>query len=131
MPCSLRPQDQEGFHGKPGFLEAVLLREPAPPPLDLESRAQVENAEAGGRGRGFREGREKEAGCSPVHHARRLRQLLLCRVSKERPRVRRQAGCCRSRDWAGSEIASCNYPARKFGVKNGMWMKRLSSSAPT
>ena len=24
----------------------------------------------------------------------------------------------------GSEIASCNYPARKFGVKNGMWMKK-------
>ncbi|KAF4122391.1 DNA repair protein REV1 [Geosmithia morbida] len=24
----------------------------------------------------------------------------------------------------GSEIASCNYPARRFGVKNGMWMKR-------
>lgn len=24
----------------------------------------------------------------------------------------------------GSEIASCNYPARKYGVKNGMWMKR-------
>lgn len=24
----------------------------------------------------------------------------------------------------GSEIASCNYPAREFGVKNGMWMKR-------
>ena len=23
----------------------------------------------------------------------------------------------------GSEIASCNYPARVFGVKNGMWMK--------
>lgn len=23
----------------------------------------------------------------------------------------------------GSEIASCNYPARAFGVKNGMWMK--------
>lgn len=23
----------------------------------------------------------------------------------------------------GSEIASCNYPARQFGVKNGMWMK--------
>lgn len=23
----------------------------------------------------------------------------------------------------GSEIASCNYPARDFGVKNGMWMK--------
>ena len=25
---------------------------------------------------------------------------------------------------SGSEIASCNYSARKFGVKNGMWMKR-------
>ncbi|PNS16148.1 DNA repair protein rev1 [Sphaceloma murrayae] len=24
----------------------------------------------------------------------------------------------------GSEIASCNYPARKFGVSNGMWMKK-------
>jgi DNA repair protein REV1 len=24
---------------------------------------------------------------------------------------------------SGSEIASCNYPARTFGVKNGMWMK--------
>lgn len=24
---------------------------------------------------------------------------------------------------AGSEIASCNYPARVFGIKNGMWMK--------
>lgn len=24
----------------------------------------------------------------------------------------------------GSEIASCNYPARKYGIKNGMWMKR-------
>jgi DNA repair protein REV1 len=25
---------------------------------------------------------------------------------------------------SGSEIASCNYVARKFGVKNGMWMKK-------
>lgn len=24
---------------------------------------------------------------------------------------------------SGSEIASCNYPARAFGVKNGMWMR--------
>lgn len=24
---------------------------------------------------------------------------------------------------SGSEIASCNYPARAFGIKNGMWMK--------
>ncbi|KAJ9155943.1 DNA repair protein REV1 [Coniochaeta hoffmannii] len=30
----------------------------------------------------------------------------------------------------GSEIASCNYPARKFGVKNGMWMKRALELYP-
>ena len=30
----------------------------------------------------------------------------------------------------GSEIASCNYPARKFGVKNGMWMKKASELCP-
>jgi DNA repair protein REV1 len=31
----------------------------------------------------------------------------------------------------GSEIASCNYPARAFGVKNGMWMKRALELCPT
>ncbi|KAH8675719.1 impB/mucB/samB family protein [Xylariales sp. PMI_506] len=30
----------------------------------------------------------------------------------------------------GSEIASCNYPARNFGVKNGMWMKRAKELCP-
>ncbi|ORY65882.1 uncharacterized protein BCR38DRAFT_456568 [Pseudomassariella vexata] len=30
----------------------------------------------------------------------------------------------------GSEIASCNYPARKFGVKNGMWMKKAKELCP-
>ena len=30
----------------------------------------------------------------------------------------------------GSEIASCNYPARKFGVKNGMWMKTALELCP-
>src|SRR5690242_21881913 len=29
-----------------------------------------------------------------------------------------------------SEIASCNYPARKYGVKNGMWMKRALELCP-
>ena len=29
-----------------------------------------------------------------------------------------------------SEIASCNYPARKFGVKNGMWMKYALQLCP-
>ena len=31
---------------------------------------------------------------------------------------------------SGSEIASCNYPARKFGVKNGMWMKSAHKICP-
>ena len=31
---------------------------------------------------------------------------------------------------SGSEIASCNYPARNFGVKNGMWMKNAQQLCP-
>lgn len=31
---------------------------------------------------------------------------------------------------SGSEIASCNYPARKYGIKNGMWMKRAQQLCP-
>lgn len=31
---------------------------------------------------------------------------------------------------SGSEIASCNYPARDFGVKNGMWMKQAHKLCP-
>lgn len=31
---------------------------------------------------------------------------------------------------SGSEIASCNYPARDHGVKNGMWMKRAQEMCP-
>ena len=31
---------------------------------------------------------------------------------------------------SGSEIASCNYPARQFGIKNGMWMKKAQSLCP-
>ncbi|KAJ0388386.1 hypothetical protein COL922a_000189 [Colletotrichum nupharicola] len=31
---------------------------------------------------------------------------------------------------SASEIASCNYVARKFGVKNGMWMKRALDLCP-
>ncbi|KAK5124494.1 hypothetical protein LTR85_001711 [Meristemomyces frigidus] len=31
---------------------------------------------------------------------------------------------------SGSEIASCNYPARKFGISNGMWMKRAQDLCP-
>ncbi|KAM7219303.1 DNA repair protein rev1 [Rhypophila decipiens] len=31
---------------------------------------------------------------------------------------------------SASEIASCNYPAREVGVKNGMWMKRALELCP-
>ncbi|MCJ1486595.1 deoxycytidyl transferase [Schaereria dolodes] len=31
---------------------------------------------------------------------------------------------------SGSEIASCNYPARKFGIQNGMWMKSAQQLYP-
>ncbi|KAL4787289.1 hypothetical protein BJX76DRAFT_354237 [Aspergillus varians] len=31
----------------------------------------------------------------------------------------------------GSEIASCNYAARAFGVKNGMWMKGAMQACPS
>lgn len=31
---------------------------------------------------------------------------------------------------SGSEIASCNYPAREYGIKNGMWMKRAQDLCP-
>lgn len=31
---------------------------------------------------------------------------------------------------SGSEIASCNYPAREHGIKNGMWMKRAQELYP-
>ena len=31
---------------------------------------------------------------------------------------------------SGSEIASCNYPAREFGIKNGMWMKTALDLCP-
>ena len=31
---------------------------------------------------------------------------------------------------SGSEIASCNYSARDFGIKNGMWMKHAQKMCP-
>lgn len=31
---------------------------------------------------------------------------------------------------SSSEIASSNYPAREFGIKNGMWMKRATEMCP-
>lgn len=43
---------------------------------------------------------------------------------KDCPQFVEQPACVAHGGGSGSEIASCNYPARKFGVKNGMWMKR-------
>ncbi|KAF2722330.1 DNA repair protein [Polychaeton citri CBS 116435] len=31
---------------------------------------------------------------------------------------------------SGSEIASCNYPARRYGISNGMWMRRAQDLCP-
>lgn len=31
---------------------------------------------------------------------------------------------------SGSEIASCNYPAREYGIQNGMWMKKAQLLCP-
>ena len=44
--------------------------------------------------------------------------LKSCAQNKDKPVVVAHGG------GSGSEIASCNYPARKYGVKNGMWMKK-------
>lgn len=50
--------------------------------------------------------------------------LKKCPQYKDRPAVVAHGG------GSGSEIASCNYPARKFGVSNGMWMKRAQQMCP-
>ena len=50
--------------------------------------------------------------------------LKKCPQYKDKPAVVAHGG------GSGSEIASCNYPARKFGIKNGMWMKRAQQMCP-
>jgi DNA repair protein REV1 len=50
--------------------------------------------------------------------------LKKCPQFKDKPAVVAHGG------GSGSEIASCNYPARKFGIKNGMWMKRAQELYP-
>ncbi|KAK4239799.1 hypothetical protein C8A03DRAFT_32074 [Achaetomium macrosporum] len=51
---------------------------------------------------------------------------FFCAVSLKRhaPEYRDKPAVVAHSTGSGSEIASCNYPAREFGVKNGMWMKR-------
>lgn len=50
--------------------------------------------------------------------------LRQCPQYKDKPAVVAHGG------GSGSEIASCNYPARKFGISNGMWMKRAQELCP-
>ena len=50
---------------------------------------------------------------------------FFCAVSlKKHPEYIEKPAVVAHGSGTGSEIASCNYVARKFGVKNGMWMKR-------
>ncbi|KAK3341439.1 hypothetical protein B0T25DRAFT_342195 [Lasiosphaeria hispida] len=56
---------------------------------------------------------------------------FFCAVSlKQAPEYRDKPAVVAHSSGSGSEIASCNYPARKFGVKNGMWMKRALELCP-
>ncbi|KAK1755334.1 hypothetical protein QBC47DRAFT_383423 [Echria macrotheca] len=56
---------------------------------------------------------------------------FFCAVSLKRaPEFRDKPAVVAHSHGSGSEIASCNYPARKFGVKNGMWMKRALELCP-
>lgn len=56
---------------------------------------------------------------------------FFCAVSlKNAPDYRDKPAVVAHSTGSGSEIASCNYPARKFGVKNGMWMKRALELCP-
>jgi len=56
---------------------------------------------------------------------------FFCAVSlKCAPEFRDKPAVVAHSTGSGSEIASCNYPARKFGVKNGMWMKRALELCP-
>ena len=49
---------------------------------------------------------------------------------KKHPHLRDQPCVVAHGNGSGSEIASCNYPAREFGVKNGMWMRRAQDLCP-
>ncbi|KAK3388861.1 hypothetical protein B0T20DRAFT_424596 [Sordaria brevicollis] len=56
---------------------------------------------------------------------------FFCAVSlKKAPEYRDKPAVVAHGNGSGSEIASCNYPARTFGVKNGMWMKRALELCP-
>ncbi|KAF2862287.1 DNA repair protein [Piedraia hortae CBS 480.64] len=49
---------------------------------------------------------------------------------KKHPELKNQPVVVAHGSGSGSEIASCNYPARAFGVKNGMWMRLAQELCP-
>ncbi|KAI9846866.1 MAG: deoxycytidyl transferase [Sclerophora amabilis] len=49
---------------------------------------------------------------------------------KNAPHYKDQSVVVAHGNGSGSEIASCNYRARDFGIKNGMWMKRAQELCP-
>ncbi|GAO14402.1 hypothetical protein UVI_02055250 [Ustilaginoidea virens] len=56
---------------------------------------------------------------------------FFCAVSlKSHPDYKDKPAAVAHSSGPGSEIASCNYPARTFGIKNGMWMKRALELCP-
>ncbi|KAF9775162.1 hypothetical protein IL306_006767 [Fusarium sp. DS 682] len=56
---------------------------------------------------------------------------FFCAVSsKKNPEYINKPAVVAHSTGSGSEIASCNYPARQFGVKNGMWMKSALEMCP-
>ncbi|KAF4948172.1 hypothetical protein FSARC_13811 [Fusarium sarcochroum] len=56
---------------------------------------------------------------------------FFCAVSlKKAPEYANKPAVVAHSAGSGSEIASCNYPAREFGVKNGMWMKSALELCP-
>ncbi|CAG9938385.1 unnamed protein product [Clonostachys rosea f. rosea IK726] len=70
-----------------------------------------------------------KAGKRPVGSRRYILHVdfdsFFCAVSlKKHPELVDKPVAVAHGQGSGSEIASCNYPAREFGVRNGMWMKR-------
>lgn len=56
---------------------------------------------------------------------------FFCAVSlKQRPDLAEKPAAVAHSSGPSSEIASCNYPARRFGIKNGIWMKRALELCP-
>ncbi|KAK4165675.1 DNA repair protein rev1 [Cladorrhinum sp. PSN259] len=56
---------------------------------------------------------------------------FFCAVSlKQAPEYKDKPAVVAHGNGSGSEIASCNYAARNYGVKNGMWMKRALELCP-